>query len=101
MPKAYWVGAHMTVRDPEKLKAYAELAAKASKAHGGKVLARGGVGASKVVSVEGFDQSRVAITEFPSLEAALACLESDDYQAAMATLGDAIDRDIFIVEGLE
>ena len=30
MPKAYWVGAHMTVKDPEKLNAYAKLAAQAS-----------------------------------------------------------------------
>ena len=30
MPKAYWVGAHMIVKDPEKLNAYAKLAAQAS-----------------------------------------------------------------------
>lgn len=101
MPKAYWIGSHMTVKDPEKLKAYAKLASQASVDHGGRVLARGGVGAGKVVSVEGFEQSRVAVTEFPSMEAAVACLESDAYQQAMAVLGDAIERDIFIVEGLE
>ena len=40
MPKAYWVGAHMTVKDPEKLNAYAKLAAQASAKHGGVVLAQ-------------------------------------------------------------
>lgn len=101
MPKAYWVGSHMTVKDPSKLKAYATLASQATADHGGRVLARGGVGSAQVVSVEGFEQSRVAITEFPNMEAALACLDSAAYKAAMAELGDSLERDIFIVEGLD
>ena len=101
MTKAYWVGSHMTVKDPEKLKAYAKLAAQASTAHGGRVLARGGVGAGKVLSLEGFDQSRVAVTEFPSMKAAVDCFNSEDYQAAMAKLDGGIERDVFIVEGLD
>ena len=48
----------MTVKDPEKLNAYAKLAAQGSAKHGGIVLARGGVGAGKVLSLEVFDQSR-------------------------------------------
>ncbi len=43
MPKAYWVGAHMTVKDPEKLNAYAKLAAQASAKHGGVVLREKGM----------------------------------------------------------
>ena len=42
----------MTVKDPEKLNDYAKLAAQASAKHGGVVLARGGVGAGKVLSLE-------------------------------------------------
>ncbi|MDP6030094.1 MAG: DUF1330 domain-containing protein [Arenicellales bacterium] len=101
MPKAYWVGAHMTIRDLDKLKAYAKLAAQASTEHGGRVLARGGAGAGKVMSLEGFDQSRVAVTEFPSMKAAVDCFHSQTYQTAMAKLDDGVERDIFIVEGLE
>ena len=101
MPKAYWVGAHMMVKDPEKLKAYAKLAAQASAKYGGVVLARGGVGAGKVLSLEGFDQSRVAVTEFPSMKHAVDCFKSEEYQASMAILDGGVERDVFIVEGLE
>ena len=101
MPKAYWVGAHMTVKDPEKLSAYAKLAAQASAKHGGVVLARGGVGAGKVLSLEGFDQSRVAVTEFPSMKHAIDCFNSEEYQDSMKILDGGVERDVFIVEGLE
>ena len=101
MPKAYWVGAHMTIKDPEKLKSYSKLAAQASAKHGGVVLARGGMGASKVLSLEGFEQSRVAVTEFPSMQHALDCFNSEEYQASLALIGEAVDRDVFIVEGLD
>ena len=101
MPKAYWVGAQMTVKDPEKLKVYAKLAAQASAKHGGVVLARGGVGAGKVLSLEGFEQSRVAVTEFPSMKHALDCFNSEEYQESLALMDEAVERDVFIVEGLE
>ena len=101
MPKAYWVGAHMSVKDPEKLKVYAKLAAQASAKHGGVVLARGGVGAGKVLSLEGFEQSRVAVTEFPSMQHAIDCFNSEEYQESLALMDEAVERDVFIVEGLE
>mgnify|MGYP001031048779 FL=1 len=101
MPKAYWVGAHMIVKDSEKLKAYAKLAAQASAKYGGVVLARGGIGAGKVLSLEGFEQSRVAVTEFPSMKHAVDCLNSEEYQTSMEILDGGVERDVFIVEGLE
>jgi uncharacterized protein (DUF1330 family) len=97
MPKAYWIGAHMTIKDPDKLKAYAEAATSAIESHGGVFVARGG----RVVSLEGFEQSRVAVSVFPSLEAAVACYNSDAYQAAHAKLDGGVDRDICVVEALE
>ena len=100
MPKAYWIGSHMKVKDPEKLKKYAKLASKASANYGGVVLARGGIGAGKVISLEGFDQTRVAVTEFPSLQHAIDCFNSDDYKESMKFLEGSVDRDVFIVEAL-
>ena len=44
---------------------------------------------------------RVIVTEFQSLEEAVACYNSDGYQAAKAKLGGGVERDICIVEGLE
>lgn len=97
MPKAYWIGAHMTIRDQSKLMAYAELAGPVIEAHGGCFLARGG----RVASLEGFEQTRAVVTEFPSFEAAVECYNSDAYQAAHAKLDGDVDRDIFVVEALE
>ena len=97
MPKAYWIGSHMTINDADKMQAYAALAGPAIIAHGGIFLARGG----ELVSLEGFAQSRVVVTEFPSLKAAVDCYNSDAYQAAHAVLDGGVDRDICVVEALE
>ena len=97
MPKAYWIGSHMTINDPERMAAYAEGAGVAIAAHGGKFLARGG----EVVSLEGFEQSRVVVTEFPSLKAAVDCYNSEAYKAAHAKLDGGVDRDICVVEALD
>jgi len=97
MPKAYRIGSHMTIKDTEKMQAYAELAGPAIAKHGGQFLARGGATAT----MEGPEQTRVVVTEFPSLQAAVDCYNSDDYQAAHAKLDGGVDRSIYIVEALE
>ncbi|NQU62372.1 MAG: DUF1330 domain-containing protein [Rhodospirillales bacterium] len=97
MPKGYWIAAHMDITDTDKLMAYAEAARPAIEAHGGKFLARGG----RVETMEGYTQQRVVVTEFESLEAAVACYNSDAYQAAKAKIDGGVTRDICIVEGLE
>ncbi len=97
MPKAYWIAAHMDINDIDKVMAYAKDAGPAIEAHGGKFLARGG----RVETMEGYEQQRVVVTEFPSLEDAVACYNSDDYQAAKAKIDGGVTRDICIVEGVE
>ena len=97
MPKAYWVAAHMTIKDSEKLKIYADVAAPAIAAQNGRYIARGG----KVVSLEGFNQSRVVVVEFPNLQAAVDCYNSEAYQSALVKLDKGVERDICIVEGLD
>ena len=97
MPKAYWIAAYDAINDPDKLKAYAEDAGPALVEHGGKILARDG----RSVSFEGTEKLRVVVVEFPSLEAAEACHNSDAYRAAKAKLEDGGVRDLFAVEGKE
>ncbi|MAF94489.1 MAG: hypothetical protein CMM60_01845 [Rhodospirillaceae bacterium] len=97
MAKAYWIAAHMDIKDMDKLMAYAERAGPVIEAHGGRFLARGG----RVETMEGYEQQRVVVTEFPSLEEAVECYNSDVYQAAKAKLDGGVERDICIVEGLE
>ncbi len=97
MPKAYWITFYREVRDPEKLAAYAKLAAPATTPFGAKYLARGTAAA---VYESGIVQ-RVVVTEFESLEKAKAAHDSPAYQAAVKVLGDGAVRDVRIVEALE
>lgn len=97
MTKAYWVSAYHEVRDPEKLAAYAKLAGPAIGEAGGRFLAR----SNATRAYEAGRLERVVVVEFPSVEAAEACHDSPGYQAALEVLGDAVTRDLRIVEGAE
>ncbi len=97
MPKAYWIAAYDAINDPEKVKAYVEAAGPVLGDHGGRILARGG----RSVSFEGNEKARVVVVEFPDLETAEACYNSDGYRAAHALLGDGGVRELFAVEGTE
>ncbi len=96
MPKAYWVAAYRAVKDPEKLAAYAKLAAPALTAAGGRVLARG---EPATVYEQGLKQ-RTVLIEFDSVEQAVAAHDSPGYQAALTALADGVDREIRIIEGI-
>ncbi len=96
MPKAYWISTYRAVKDPDKLAAYAKLAGPAITAGGGRFLARGEP--AKVYEL-GLKQ-RTVLVEFDSVAQAVATHDSADYQAALAALGDGVDREIRIVEGI-
>lgn len=96
MPKAYWV-AHVTVTDEAAYAKYAALATQAIEAHGGRFLARGG----QAIQKEGRAHPRNVVSEFPSLEAANACYESETYQEALSHARGASDRDLVLIEALE
>lgn len=98
MAKAYWMSLRIQINDADKMKAYAAKAGPAIAAGGGKFLARGG----KVKSLEGFDQGRVVIIEFPDFDTALKTYHSPAYEDAHShILNGAVERDTFIVEGIE
>jgi len=97
MPKAYWVTSYRSISDPQKLAAYARLAPLATAPFGGRYLARGSASAA----YEAGQKERIVISEFPSIEKAIAAYESPAYQEALKALGDGAVRDIRIVEGLE
>jgi uncharacterized protein (DUF1330 family) len=94
MAKAYWVATYRSVSDPDKLAAYAKIGGPALVAAGGRVLARG-------LPAQVYDnglKERTVLIEFDSLEAARAAHDSPAYAEALRVLGDAVDRDIRIVE---
>jgi uncharacterized protein (DUF1330 family) len=98
MPKkAYWISAYREINDPAKLKAYAELAPKATIPFGAKYLCKG---VPQVTYEQGLKE-RIVISEFPSLEKAIAAHDSPGYQAALKALGDGAVRDLRIIEGDE
>jgi uncharacterized protein (DUF1330 family) len=96
MPKAYWISTYRSVKDPERLAAYAKLAGPALTGAGGRFVARGLPAAVR----EGGLEQRTVIVEFESVAAALAAYDCPAYQEALAALGTgSVERDIRIIEG--
>lgn len=93
MPTALWI-AHVEVTDAEAYGRYAKGAGPAIAAHGGVFLARGG----QYVQLEGRDRARNVVARFPSLQHAVDCYNSPDYQAALAHAKGASVRDLVVVE---
>jgi uncharacterized protein (DUF1330 family) len=75
---AYWL-ARCKIDDPIEYKKYTDLVPAIIAKFGGKVLARGG----KYQIMEGTDKfTRYVVIEFPTMEQAVACHRSPEYQAA-------------------
>lgn len=96
MAKAYWISVYRSIRDEKALAAYAKLAGPALQAAGGRFLARG----LPARFYEGGANQRTVIIEFDSVAKAIAAHDSPLYQAALKELGNAVDRDMRIVEGV-
>ena len=96
MPKGYVI-ARVTVTNPEAYAEYAKGATAAIKQYGGRPLVRGGA----YEALEGEARPRNVVIEFPSYEAALACWDSPEYQAAKAERDGHAVADIIIIEGYE
>jgi uncharacterized protein (DUF1330 family) len=77
---AYWI-ARSRIVEPVAYKRYTDRVPAIISKFGGKVLARGG----KYRIMEGPEKfHRFVVIEFPTLEQAVACFESPDYQEAAA-----------------
>ena len=77
---AYWV-ARSKINDPVEYKKYTDLVPAIIAKHNGKVLARGG----RYQIMEGQEKfHRFIVIEFPTLEQATACFNSQEYQDAAA-----------------
>ena len=96
MPKGYWI-AHVDVSDPERYKDYVATAKPAFERFGAKFLARGGTWQA----MEGRGRGRNVVIEFPSMQAALDCYNSEEYQAAKAIRITVADAEMVIVEGYD
>lgn len=93
---ALWI-AHVTVTDQEAYGRYAELAGPAIAKHGGSFVARGG----RFVQLEGRERPRNVVARFPSVEAAVECYNSAEYQEALSHAKGASERELMVVETTE
>ncbi len=96
MAKGYWV-ANMDVHNAQVYDTYRAANAKPFADYGAKFLTRGGT----QIAAEGKAHSRTVVLEFASYADALACYQSDAYQAAKDIRLDAADGTLVIVEGYE
>jgi uncharacterized protein (DUF1330 family) len=97
MGKAYWVVCYHSIKNPDALAAYAKLAGPAIQAAGGRFLVRG----TPAKTFEGGMNQRTVVTEFESLERAIAAHDSAGYKEALRVLGNNyVERDFRIVEGV-
>jgi uncharacterized protein (DUF1330 family) len=78
MAKGYWI-ALVTVTDPDQYRLYAE---------------------AKFAQMEGEGHPRNVVIEFPSLQAAIDCYNSPEYQAAKTNRRNAGIANIVLVEGV-
>ena len=92
---AYWV-ARVKINDPVEYKKYTDLVPDILKKFEGRVLARGG----RFQILEGPDTfERNIVVEFPSLEQAVACHKSPEYQEARKyRFGGVGQNELVIVE---
>jgi uncharacterized protein (DUF1330 family) len=96
MSKAYWIAVYRSVHNPEALAAYAKLAGPALLQGGGRFIARG----NPAQVYEGGLPERTVLIEFDSVAQAIAAHDSPAYQEALRVLGNAVDRDLRIIEGV-
>jgi uncharacterized protein (DUF1330 family) len=94
MPKGYWI-ARVDVENADRYPDYVTTAKPAFERYGAKFLVRGG----ETHSLEGNNRARNVVIEFASVQDAMDCYNSEEYQAAKAIRQDAAASELIIVEG--
>jgi uncharacterized protein (DUF1330 family) len=95
MAKGYWI-ARVDVRDAERYKDYVAAGKPAFEKYGAKFLARGGA----YTELEGKARGRNVVIEFPSLQHAVDCYNSPEYQIAAKIRHEIADAEMVVVEGI-
>ena len=96
MPKGYWIG-QVDVENAERYPDYVSTARPAFERYNAKFLARGG----QTHQLEGSGRGRNVVIEFASVQDALDCYNSPEYQAAKAKREGAGFARFMMVEGYE
>jgi uncharacterized protein (DUF1330 family) len=96
MAKGYWIG-RVDVTNPDAYQNYVKANGPAFAKFGARFLVRGGA----FKAVEGEARARNVVIEFPTYEAALACWDSSEYQAAKAERDGHAMAEILVIEGYD
>ena len=96
MKKGYWIANYTEIKDAERLKKYALKATEAVEKYSGKLLAR----SANNITLDGREMVRVALAEFPDIETAKKCYESEEYVEARKHLENNATREHIIFEGM-
>ena len=94
--KAYWIANYTEIKDDERLKKYAVKAREAVEKYSGRILAR----SANNITLEGRVMVRVALAEFPDIETAKNCYNSEEYFEARKHLKNNVVREHIIFEGM-
>ena len=93
---SYWIVNYTEIKDTERLKKYAIKAKEAVEKYSGRILAR----SANNVTLEGREMARVALAEFPDIETAKNCYNSEEYVEARKHLENNVVREHIIFEGM-
>tara|TARA_Y100000590_G_C15565128_1_gene956326 strand:+ start:68 stop:355 length:288 start_codon:yes stop_codon:yes gene_type:complete len=93
---AYWIAIYKDLNNFKNLESYSNKATSAISKYNGKILVRGG----KTETVEGNPSPRTVIIKFPTMQEALNCYHSNEYQEAKKIAEESFNRHIQIVEGI-
>lgn len=96
MKKGYWIANYTEIKDTERLKKYAAKATEAVEKYSGKLLAR----SANNITLDGREMVRVALAEFPDIETAKKCYDSEEYIEAKKHLENNAVREHIIFEGI-
>ena len=94
--KAYWGANYTEIKDSERLKKYAVKAKEAVEKYSGRILAR----SANNITLDGREMVRVALAEFPDIETAKNCYNSEEYIEAREHLKNNVVREHIIFEGM-
>ena len=94
--KAYWVANYTEIKDDERLKKYAVKAKAEVENYNGRLSAR----SANNITLDGREMVRVALAEFPDIETAENCYNSEEYVEARKHLENNAVREHIIFEGM-
>jgi uncharacterized protein (DUF1330 family) len=87
----------VSIRDNQAFQVYRTRAAASIAKYGGRSLVRGGA----VESLEGnWNPATIIVVEFPDIERARTWYRSPEYADALSVRGEALSRNLILVDGL-